>query len=327
MITLGHGAGGRLSHLLVRDHFLPRFQNKPLEAMLDSAILGDIAVTIDGHVVTPRFFPGGDLGRLALCGTVNDLAMVGAKPLGITAGFILEEGLPLEELDRIIDSMAIAAKEAEVAIVAGDTKVVSKGACDGIFITTSGVGRMDPDFKPSPEKVRPGDVVISSGTLGDHGMAIMVCREGLPIKGDLKSDVAPVIGLVNALREERLDVHALRDPTRGGIAQSLIEIADAAGLRITLEEEWLPIRPQVVSACELLGIDPLYVANEGKLVAILPEEHAQKALDIMRANPLGKNATIIGKVISGNAGLTLKTTIGAERIVRMPAGELLPRIC
>ncbi len=327
MITIGHGAGGRLSHQLVKEHFLPHFNSQVLSELQDSAVLGDIALTTDSYVVTPRFFPGGDLGRLAVCGTVNDLAMVGAEPVGLTAGFILEEGLPIEELDRIIKSMASAASEADVQIVAGDTKVVAKGACDGVFITTSGLGRLKKDFRPAPTKVKPGDAVIISGTLGDHGTAVMACREGLPIEGGLISDVAPLTGLVQCLKKAGVNIHALRDPTRGGIAQSIIEIADAAGLRIVLDERSLPIKPSVRVVCELLGIDPLYVANEGKLIAILPQDQVDAAIHTMKAHPLGVNTTVIGTVETGKPGLELKTIIGLRRVVRMPQGELLPRIC
>ena len=327
MITIGHGAGGNLSHSLVEKHFLPKFNNPALADMGDSAVLGDIALTTDGYVVTPRFFPGGDLGRLAVSGTVNDLAMVGARPLGLTAGFILEEGLPLEELDRIVDSMARTADEAGVEIVAGDTKVVPRGACDGVFITTSGVGRVTDDFRPSPAKVKPGDAVIISGTLADHGMAVMACREGLPIQGDLRSDVAPLVDLVRCLRQSGVEVHAMRDPTRGGAAQSLVEISRAARVCIVLEEERLPVRPPVAMACELLGIDPLHVANEGKLLVFVPKGDGGAALDALHTHELGRSATAIGRVEEGESGLELVTTIGSRRAIRMPQGEILPRIC
>ncbi len=327
IITMGHGAGGRLTHTLVEKHFLPRFDNPVLAAMQDSAVLGDLAITTDGYVVSPRFFPGGDIGRLSVCGTVNDLAMSGASPLGLTAGFILEEGLSIEELDAIVESMASAAKEANVEIVAGDTKVVPRGACDGIFITTSGVGRVRADFAPQPSRVKPGDRVIVSGTLADHGMAVMACREGLPMQGDLTSDVAPLASLVDCLRDEKISVSVLRDPTRGGAAQSLIEIASQAGVRIVLDEASLPVNPPVHMACELLGIDPLYVANEGKLIAVVSKSDEKKALAAMRAHPLGRDAATIGDVEEGTSGLELVTSIGTRRAVRMPQGEILPRIC
>ncbi len=327
MITLGHGAGGRLSHQLVAEHFLPRLNNPALSALEDSATIGDMALTTDSYVVTPRFFPGGDLGRLAVCGTVNDLAMVGAEPIGLTAGFIFEEGFSLDEMDRIIDSMSRAADEAGVQIVAGDTKVVARGACDGLFINTSGVGKLSAGFRPSPLKATPGDAVIVSGTLGDHGMAVMACREGLPLEGDLASDVAPLDGLVCALRDAKLDIHTLRDPTRGGAAQSLIEISNAADVRIVIEENALPIRPSVRAASELLGIDPLYIANEGKLIALVPADQAEETVATLCDQALGKNAAMIGRVEEGQPGLELETSIGARRTVRMPLGELLPRIC
>jgi hydrogenase expression/formation protein HypE len=327
IVLLGHGSGGRLSQELVARHFLPYLGNEVLEELLDSAVLGDLALTTDAYVVTPRTFPGGDLGRLAVCGTVNDLVVVGARPLGLTAAFILEEGLPLEEVDMLAASMRLAAGEAGVPIVAGDTKVVPRGACDGCFITTAGVGRLEESFRPSPEKVRPGDSVLVSGTIADHGIAVMACREGIPLEGDLESDVAPLGGLVEALREAGLDVHAMRDPTRGGVVQSLLEIAGAAGVRIALEEDALPVRPTVLAACELLGLDPLYVANEGKALVILPEAQADRALDVLREHPLGRDAARIGMVTDGEASCEMRTAIGARRSLRMASGELLPRIC
>jgi len=327
MILLGHGSGGRLSHELIAKHFLPRLGNAVLNELLDSAVLGDLALTTDAYVVSPRFFPGGDLGRLAVCGTVNDLCVVGARPMGLTAAFILEEGLPLEELDRLTDSMRTAADEAGVEIVAGDTKVVPRGACDGLFITTAGVGRIEPDFRPSPSRVAPGDAVLISGSLADHGIAVMACREGIPLRGTLCSDVAPLGGLVEALREAGLEVHAMRDPTRGGVVQSLLEMAEGGGARIVLEEDAIPVKPPVLAACELLGLDPLYVANEGKLVILLPEEQAEGALEVLRAHPLGAGAARIGTVVAGRPGCEMITGIGARRSLRMASGELLPRIC
>jgi len=327
VILLGHGSGGRLSHELVSSRFRPKLSNPALDAMLDSAVLGDLALTTDSYVVTPRFFPGGDLGRLAVCGTVNDLAMVGARPLGLSAAFVLEEGLALDELDRLVDSMAAAAREACTSIVTGDTKVVPRGSCDGVFITTSGVGRLQNGFRPSPERVRPGDAVIASGTLGDHGMTVMACREGLALRGGLRSDAAPLWGLVEAMCDAGLDVHALRDPTRGGASQSLLEIAHAAGVRVVLEEAALPVRPAVRAACELLGMDVLQVANEGKLLAILPAVEAPRAVDVLRRHPAGRDACVVGSVEAGAAGCELHTALGSRRSLRMAAGELLPRIC
>ncbi len=326
-ITLSHGAGGRLSHQLIAEHFMPRLANPALAELADAAVLGDIALSTDGYVVTPRFFPGGDLGRLAICGTVNDLAMVGAEPIGLTAAFILEEGLALDELDRLIDSLAQTAEQAGVSVVAGDTKVVAKGGADGVFITTAGVGKLYPDFRPEAKRAAVGDAVIVSGTIADHGMAVMACREGLRLSGDLRSDVAPLNELVRALRNEKIEVHSLRDPTRGGVAQSLIEIAHAAGVQIVLDEATLPVDPSVRVACELLGIDPLYVANEGKLLALVPSAQAEQTIAVLRNHQLGARATVIGRVETGEPALQLETTIGARRAVRMPQGELLPRIC
>jgi hydrogenase expression/formation protein HypE len=326
-VTLAHGAGGRLSHELVSQHFLPRLSNAALGELADAACIGELAMTTDGYVVTPRFFPGGDLGRLAVSGTINDLAMVGAEPIALTAGFILAEGLALDELDRIVDSMAATAREVAVPVVAGDTKVVPRGACDGVFITTAGVGRLVAGFRPAPGRACPGDVVIVSGTIADHGMAVMSSRDGLRLEGELRSDVGPVIDLVRALRRSDIEVHTLRDPTRGGVAQTTIEIAMAAAVQVVLVQERLPIRPAVAAACELLGIDPLFVANEGKLVAFVPASQADAALAALRAEPLGADAAVIGHVEQGRGSVVVETPLGARRAVRMPLGELLPRIC
>ncbi len=327
MITLGHGAGGLLTRKLVEDHFVSKFNNEALSDLKDAAVLGDIAVTTDAYVVTPRFFPGGNLGRLAVAGTVNDLAMVGAIPLGLTASFILEEGFQEDELDRIVDAMAATAKEANVHIVSGDTKVVPKGACDGMFITTSGVGRMVRGFTPDPKRIEAGDAIIVSGTIADHGMAVMAARESLSISGDLKSDTAPLAGLVDLLRVSGIDVHALRDPTRGGVAASLNEMAEAAGVSIVIEESRLPVRPSTRMACELLGIDPLHVANEGKFIAIVGPRDASKTVELLRSHPLGKDAVCLGAAESGKGRLILQTPLGTRRVIRLPEGEILPRIC
>jgi hydrogenase expression/formation protein HypE len=327
MITIAHGAGGRLSRRLVEEHFLPRLGNPALDALGDAALVGELALTTDCYVVAPRFFPGGDIGRLAVCGTVNDLAMAGADPIGLTAGFVLEEGLALDELDRVVESMARAADEAGALVVAGDTKVVQRGACDGMFVTTSGVGRLSPGFCPLPDGARAGDAVLVSGTIGDHGMAVLARREGIPIEGDLASDVAPLNGLVRALRDAEIEVHALRDPTRGGLAGALIELGRAAQVRIVLEEPAIPVRPAVRAACELTGIDPLHVANEGKLIAIVKSAQAVAALELLRAEPLGRDAAIIGRVATGDPALEIVTALGGRRSVRLPAGEILPRIC
>jgi len=301
--------------------------NPLLDRLEDSAVMGDIALTIDSYVVTPRFFPGGDLGRLAISGTVNDLWMVGAQPMGLSAALIMEEGLRLKELDLIMELMARTASEAGVAVVAGDTKVVARGAADGAYITTAGVGRVREGFRPSPAQVRPGDHVLISGSVADHGVAVMSAREGINIKGDIASDVAPLGPLVSALREAGLQVHALRDPTRGGVAQSLIEISAAAGVCITIDESTIPIKPAVRAACELLGLDTLYVANEGKLLALLPADQSEVALQKLRAEKLGESAAIIGTVYEGEPGVFLRTRMGGLRSLRMHSAELLPRIC
>ena len=327
IITMAHGAGGRLSQRLVEEHFLPRLANAALRELGDSAIVGELALTTDSYTVDPRFFPGGDIGRLAICGTVNDLAMAGAEPIGLTAGFVLEEGLPLEDLDRIVGSMAAASQQAGVEVVAGDTKVVARGACDGVFINTAGVGRVDSVFRPAARRAEPDDAVLVSGPLGDHGMAVMAEREGLPLRVELLSDVAPLIAPVRKLKEKGIDVHALRDPTRGGAAQSLTEIAGASGVRIVLDEASIPVRPEVRSACELLGIDPLHVANEGRLIAIVPGEAADEALRVLRSDRLCEGARAIGRVERGEPSLLMETELGATRAIRLPLGELLPRIC
>jgi hydrogenase expression/formation protein HypE len=327
MITIGHGAGGLLTKRLIEDHFIPKFDNPALLDLKDSAVLGDIAITTDAYVVTPRFFQGGNIGRVAVAGTVNDLAMVGAIPFGLTASFILEEGFSIAELDRIVDAMAATAREANVHIVSGDTKVVPRGACDGMFITTSGVGRMVPGFFPDPKRIEASDAVIVSGTIADHGMAVMAARQSLSISGDLQSDTAPIACLVDLLRESGVDVHALRDPTRGGAAATLNEMAESAHASIVIDETLLPVRPSVRMACELLGIDPLHVANEGKLIALVGGQDADRAVEILRSHPLGKDAVCIGEVEPGKSRLILKTALGTRRVIRLPEGEILPRIC
>ncbi len=334
-IVLGHGSGGRLSHDLIRRVFLPDLNNPPLSALNDGAVLtlpdgdGRLVVSTDAHVIRPLFFPGGDIGRLAVCGTVNDLAMMGARPLWLTAGFILEEGLPLEALQRVVRSMQTAAAEAGVQVVAGDTKVVERGSADGLFITTAGVGWVPAGVDISGANARPGDVVLVSGTLGDHGIAVLSEREGLGFETELRSDVAPLNGLVATMLAIAAGaVHVLRDPTRGGLATTLNEIAAQSGVSIELEERCIPLHPAVRSACEMLGLDPLYVANEGKLVACVAPEAAEAVLAAMHAHPYGRQATAIGRVGEGPAGqVTLKTPIGGTRLLDMLAGEMLPRIC
>jgi hydrogenase expression/formation protein HypE len=327
MILLGHGSGGRLSHELFEEHFLPRLANPALSSLEDSGVIGELALTTDSYVVTPRFFPGGDLGRLAVSGTINDLCMVGAQPVALSTAFILEEGFSLEELDRLIDSIANTSREAGVPVITGDTKVVPRGACDGAFITSSGLGRVSEVFHPMPTKVVAGDAVILSGTIADHGIAVLTSRQGLRLQGDLRSDVAPLNALVQTLRRPDLQVHATRDPTRGGVAQSLIEIAQAARVRISVDEGAIPLRPPVRGACELLGLDPLYVANEGKFLLLLPADQAPLALTALHGHPLGASAALIGTVEQGDPGVELRTVVGGLRSLRMHAGELLPRIC
>ncbi len=333
-ILLAHGSGGRLSHELIEQVFAPAFHNPLLARMDDSAVLPTLppgarpALTTDAYVVQPLFFPGGDIGRLAVCGTVNDLAMLGAQPLALSAAFVLEEGLPLPDLQRIVASMAKAAAEAGVPIATGDTKVVEHGQADGCFITTAGIGAIPAGVDLSGANARPGDAVLLSGTLGDHGLAIMSQREGLRFEAPLASDVAPLNGLVRQMLEATPRIHTLRDPTRGGLATTLNEIAAQSGVEIVLEESAVPIRPAVQGLAELLGLDPLYVANEGKLIAIVPEPDAGAVLAAMRAHPLGQDAAIIGRVQAGRSGrVSLHTVLGAHRILDMLSGELLPRIC
>ncbi len=331
-IVMGHGGGGKLSAELVEHLFLPAFQNETLNHLSDSSVLvvpaGRLAFSTDSFVVRPLFFPGGNIGDLAINGTVNDIAMSGAKPLYLSVGFILEEGLPMSKLAAIVDSMAAAARQAGVTLVTGDTKVVDRGHGDGIYINTSGIGLVPANVSISPERATPGDVVIISGTIGDHGMAIMSVREGLEFDTVIVSDCAALNGLVAEMLEVTTDIHVLRDPTRGGVASSLNEIARASGVGIELDEQKLPVNPAVYSACELLGLDPLYVANEGKLLAIVPPEYAEAMLIRMQEHPLGKGATIIGQVVDKHPGmLVTKTGIGGTRVVDMQIGEQLPRIC
>lgn len=330
-VVLGHGSGGCLSHDLINRLFLPELGQVAPRALDDSAVFivgGErLALTTDSHVVAPLFFPGGDIGRLAVCGTINDLAMVGAAPVALTCGFILEEGISFDILQRVVQSMRDSAAEAGVFIAAGDTKVVQKGGADKLFINTSGLGRVQPGVDISGANARVGDVVIVSGTLGDHGITVISVREGLGFETELQSDVAPLNHLVEAMLKAG-EVHVLRDPTRGGLATTLNEIAGQSNVTIALQEQVLPIRPQVRAACEMLGFDPLYVANEGKLVAFVAEKDADKILAEMRKNKYGGNAAIIGKVTrAGSPQVHLKTAIGGTRLVDMLPGEMLPRIC
>lgn len=332
-VLLSHGGGGRMTHRLIADLFYPAFRNPLLAQDHDGCVftvpLGvRLAYSTDSFVVDPVFFPGGDIGDLAVNGTVNDLACCGATPLYLTAGFILEEGLPLKDLERIVRSMQAAAEKAGIQIVAGDTKVVERGKCDKLFINTSGIGTVPEGIRIAPEQAAPGDVVLCSGPIGCHGVTILSARESLGFETALQSDTASLNRMIAGLLEAVPDVHVLRDPTRGGVSGTLNEIAHAARVEILLEEEALPVPEAVQGACELLGLDPLYVANEGLVLAILPEKHATKALSVLRNFDEGKEAVIIGKVISGTGGLVrMKTRYGNYRIVDVLSGEQLPRIC
>ncbi len=332
-IVLGHGSGGKMSHDLINRLFMAYFDNPILRMGDDAAeIISEgtkrLAVSTDSHVVKPLFFPGGDIGRLAVCGTVNDVAMSGARPLFLTAGFILEEGLEFETLERVVCSMADAAKEAGVSIIAGDTKVVERGKADGLYINTTGVGLIYGDRKIGGAQAKEGDVVLLSGPLGDHGIAVLAARGDLGFELDIKSDVAPLNGLVSALLDSGADVHVLRDPTRGGLATSLHEIAQQSGVSISINENAIPIKPGVAAACELLGFDPLFIANEGKLIAFIPEDDAERALYAMRRSTYGSEAVAIGRVVDqSKARVIMKTRLGSTRLLDQLSGELLPRIC
>lgn len=332
-IVMGHGSGGKMSHDLIARQFLSHFNNPALAAGNDAAIVvpqpgTKIAISTDSHVVSPLFFPGGDIGRLAVCGTVNDVAMMGAIPLYLTAGFILEEGLNIETLEAVIKSMQAAAQEAGIQIVAGDTKVVERGKADGLYINTSGVGLIPENCSISGANAQPGDVILLSGPIGDHGIAVLEARGELGFSTEIQSDVAPLNHLVAAMLAVSNNIHVLRDPTRGGLATTLNEIANQSRVGMILQETSIPVRPAVRAACEMLGFDPLYVANEGKLVAIVARDDAQAILNVMRQNCYGEEAVIIGEVQSDPAGRVLmKTEIGSTRIVDVLAGEMLPRIC
>ncbi len=355
-IVMGHGSGGRMMADLIQHLFAPLFANEWLAQWADATVIdlaGVSAAPVDGHaatihqdeaapasalprlafttdsfVVSPLFFPGGDIGELAVNGTVNDLAMSGARPLYLSAGFILEEGLPMEQLGRIAASLAAACRRAGVQLVAGDTKVVNKGHGDGLYINTSGLGMVPPGVRIAPDRAQAGDVVLLSGTVGDHGMAIMSVREGLEFETQIQSDTAPLNGLVEAMLAVTPDLHCLRDATRGGLAAVLNELAVASRVGVEFDERLVPVRPEVSAACEMLGLDPLYTANEGKLVAVVPPAQAEAVLSAMRAHPLGREAARIGLVVAAHPGLVVaRTGIGGSRVVDLPAGELLPRIC
>jgi hydrogenase expression/formation protein HypE len=336
-IVMGHGSGGKMMSDLIKHMFLPLFDNPTLAQMGDSAVFdlpltenqsSRIAFSTDSFVVSPLVFPGGDIGELAVYGTVNDLAMSGAKPVYLSAGFILEEGLPLELLGRITTSLANACQQSGVELVAGDTKVVNKGHGDGMFINTTGIGIIPPGVNIAPNKAKAGDAVLVNGTLGDHGMAIMSVREGLEFETEIQSDTSPLNGLVEKMLDASKEIHCLRDATRGGLAAALNELASTSQVGILIEEELIPVRSDVQSACEMLGLDPLYTANEGKLVAIIPAEKSKAILKTMQSHPLGKDTQIIGHVVDEHHGrVVAKTRIGGTRVIDLPAGELLPRIC
>lgn len=331
-VLLGHGSGGKLSARLLEETILPALANPALAMLDDQAIVPvgsqSVAFTTDSYVVTPLFFPGGDIGELAVNGTVNDLAVGGAKPLYLSLAFILEEGLPLEELRRVLESVKRAAARAEVVVVTGDTKVVGRGSGDKLFVNTAGIGLPRPGVSVSSRNVRAGDAILLSGTVGDHGVAILSTREGIEFEGAIASDTAPLHGLVGAVLDAFPGVHAMRDPTRGGLAATLVEIATRQKLGIEVDETAVPVRDGVRGACEILGLDPLLVANEGKLVAFVPEEGAARALEAMRRHPLGRDAARIGRVAGEHAGrVVLRTPIGGRRVLDLPFAEPLPRIC
>ena len=332
VIDMSHGSGGRAMAQLISELFVKHFDNELLNQGNDQAAFsvdaGRMVITTDGHVISPLFFPGGDIGSLAVHGTVNDVAMAGAVPRYLSAGFIIEEGFPLADLDRIVRSMAAAAKAAGVAVVTGDSKVVERGKGDGVFITTTGVGVVPAGVNISGDRAEPGDVILLSGSVGDHGVAIMSSREHLEFETELKSDSAALNGLVARMVEAVPDIHCMRDPTRGGLATTLNELAAQSGVGMQIVEEQIPVKPDVAAACELLGLDPLYIANEGKLIAICPEKHAEPLLAVMREDELGRDASIIGRVVADeHRFVQMQTNFGGSRIVDWLAGEQLPRIC
>jgi len=334
-IVMGHGSGGRMTQELIQTVFVPFFSNPALLEGNDFAALAlpsekgyRLSVSTDSHIVYPITFPGGDIGKLAVCGTVNDVAMSGAKPTALSAGFILEEGLSIDILKGIVSSMAAAAEEAGVAIVTGDTKVVEKGKADGIFINTTGFGFIPETLHIGGQFARPGDAVLISGTVGDHGIAVLTARGDLGFDTQVLSDVAPLNHLIQSIIDAVPEVHVLRDPTRGGLATTLNEIASQSKVNITIDEEKIKVRPAVATACEMLGFDPLYVANEGKVIVILPEAFAEKALEVMKQQKYGFEAAMIGRVTeTPRSTVLLKTRLGSNRLLDVLAGEMLPRIC
>jgi hydrogenase expression/formation protein HypE len=331
-IVMGHGAGGKMMNDLIHHLFTAEFQNPLLAQSADATTIhvnsNRLAFTTDSFVVSPLFFPGGDIGDLAVNGTVNDLAMTGAKPLFLSAGFILEEGLPMEMLAQIVASMAHSAQASGVQIAAGDTKVVNRGHGDGVYINTTGIGSIPESVHIAPNEAKPGDAIIVSGTVGDHGVAVLSVREGLRFQTEIQSDTAPLYDLVQTMLAVSQSIHCLRDVTRGGLAAVLNELADSSHVGIEFDETKVPVRPEVAAACEMLGLDPFFIANEGKLVAILPAEEAAGCLATMRDHERGREAAIIGKVVEEHPSRVIaKTSIGGLRVVDLPAGELLPRIC
>jgi hydrogenase expression/formation protein HypE len=330
-VLLAHGSGGKLSHELIAKILFPCLDNPLLAKMDDSAVFnidGRVAFTTDSFVVRPIFFPGGDIGKLAICGTINDLAMVGAKPLFLSLALIIEEGLPLKELDQVMNSIRTVAEETGIKIVTGDTKVVNHGNADKLFINTTGIGTVPPRLNISGSNAQPGDKVILSGPIGDHGVAVMAQRENLRLKVPVQSDCAPLNSLVAEMLGSGQGIHCMRDPTRGGLATTLNEIAIQSQVSIRIYEDNIPVRDSISAACEMLGLDPLYIANEGKLVAIVEPEYADEVLNVMRHNPYGTESVIIGDVEGGRPGrVVMKTRLGASRIIDMLSGELLPRIC
>jgi len=331
-VLLAHGGGGRMTHQLIEQLIMPAFRNELLEQRHDGAVFevagARLAMTTDSYVVRPLFFPGGDIGSLAVNGTVNDLAMCGARPLHLSVGLIIEEGLPLETLARIVRSMRRAADEAGVTLVTGDTKVVERGKADGLFVNTSGIGLIDHSLTIAPDQVRTGDAILVSGDLGRHGIAIMATREGLEFESVIGSDTAQLATVVRSLIAAGVEIHCLRDLTRGGLASALVEIAEVSRRQISLTDSAIPIREAVRGACEMLGLDPLHLASEGRLVAFVPAAAAQSALDLLREAPGGETAAVIGQVHdAGGPGVITRTSIGTTRVVEMLSGEQLPRIC
>jgi len=331
-VLLAHGSGGSLSHELVASHVLPCTTAGQTLVLDDSAVVplaGRLAFTTDSYVVQPLFFPGGDIGRLAVCGTVNDLSMVGAEPRHLSLALILEEGFPLEHLDAVMQSIGAACREANVHIVTGDTKVVNRGKGDGLFINTAGLGLVPDGRSISGSRAQPGDRILLSGSLAEHGLAIMAAREGLAFSSEIRSDCAPLNAIVAALLDAVGDaVHCMRDPTRGGLGTTLNELASQSRVAMLVDEPSIPVRPDVRAACEMLGLDPLYVANEGKFVAVVEPSSAAAALRALRAHPLGRDAADIGEVVAGKPGrVMMRTQLGPTRLVAMLSGELLPRIC